>query len=94
MKTSYRVTYTTDVEKFIKKNKDIGLKFFKSFTELAENSNLRTSTFDIVAMQGYRNVYRLRIGQYRAIFSVEKEIKVLKVMKIDSRGDVYKKSRI
>ncbi len=91
MKTSYKVIYTTDVEKFIKKNKDIGLKFFKAFTELAKNSNLRTSTFDIVAMQGYRNVYRLRIGQYRAIFSVEKEIKVLKVMKIDSRGDVYKK---
>ena len=41
-------------------------------------------------MKGQKNVYRLRIGQYRAIFSVAKEIKVLKVMKIDSRGDVYK----
>lgn len=91
MKTSYRITYTTDVEKFIKKNKDIGLKFFKAFKELSKNSNLRASSFDIVAMQGYKNVYRLRIGQYRAVFSVEKEIKVLKVVKIESRGDVYKK---
>ena len=89
MKTSYRITYTTDVEKFIKKNRDIGLKFFKAFKELSKNSNLRASSF--VVMQGYKNVYRLRIGQYRAIFSVEKEIKVLKVMKIDNRGDVYKK---
>ena len=41
-------------------------------------------------MQGYKNVYRLRIGQYRVIFTVAKEIKILKVMKIDSRGDVYR----
>ena len=93
MKTSYRVTYTTDVQKFIKKNKDIGLKFFKAFKELSKNSNLRVSSFDIVAMQGYKNVYRLRIGQYRAVFSVEKEIKVLKVVKIESRGGIYKNKK-
>ena len=91
MQTSYKVLYTSEVKKFIKKNKVIGLKFFEAFTELSKNSNLRASSFDIVVMQGYKNVYRLRIGQYRAIFTVAKEIKILKVMKIDSRGDVYKK---
>ena len=93
MKTSYRITYTTDVGKFIKKNKDIGLKFFKAFKELSKNSNLRASSFDIVAMQGYKNVYRLRIGQYRAVFSVEREIKVLKVVKIESKGGIYKNKK-
>ena len=88
MQTSYKVLYTSEVKKFIKKNKVIGLKFFEAFTELSKNSNLRASSFDIVVMQGYKNVYRLRIGQYRAIFTVAKEIKILKVMKIDSRGDV------
>ena len=72
---------------------DIGLKFFKAFKELSKNSNLRVSSFDIVAMQGYKNVYRLRIGQYRAVFSVEKEIKVLKVVKIESRGGIYKNKK-
>ena len=90
MQTSYKVLYTSEVKKFIKKNKVIGLKFFEAFTELSKNSNLRASSFDIVVMQGYKNVYRLRIGQYRAIFTVAKEIKILKVMKINSRGDVYK----
>ena len=89
MKTSYKVTYTTDVEKFIKKNRND----FKAFKELSKNSNLRVSSFDIVAMQGYKNVYRLRIGQYRAVFSVEKEIKVLKVVKIESRGGIYKNKK-
>ena len=90
MQTSYKVLYTSEVKKFIKKNKVIGLKFFEAFTELSKNSNLRASSFDIVVMQGYKNVYRLRIGQYRAIFTVAKEIKILKVMKIDSRGDIYR----
>ena len=90
MQTSYKVLYTSEVKKFIKKNKVIGLKFFEAFTELSKNSNLRASSFDIVVMQGYKNVYRLRIGQYRAIFTVAKEIKILKVMKINSRGDVYR----
>ena len=90
MQTSYKVLYTSEVKKFIKKNKVIGLKFFEAFTELSKNSNLRASSFDIVVMQGYKNVYRLRMGQYRAIFTVAKEIKILKVMKIDSRGDVYR----
>ncbi len=44
-------------------------------------------------MQGYKNVYRLRIGQYRAVFLVEKEIKVLKVVKIESRGGIYKNKK-
>ena len=90
MQTSYKILYTSEVKKFIKKNKVIGLKFFEAFTELSKNSNLRASSFDIVVMEGYKNVYRLRIGQYRAIFTVAKEIKILKVMKIDSRGDVYR----
>ena len=90
MQTSYKVLYTSEVKKFIKKNKVIGLKFFEAFTELSKNSNLRASSFDIVVMQSYKNAYRLRIGQYRAIFTLAKEIKILKVMKINSREDVYK----
>lgn len=35
-----------------------------------------------------RNIYRLRIGKFRIIFSLEKD--VIKVIKIDTRGDVYK----
>ena len=90
MQTFYKVMYLNEAIKFLQKNKLIGLKFYEAFATLAKNSNLRASSFDIVAMKGQKNVYRLRIGQYRAIFSVAKEIKVLKVMKIDSRGDVYK----
>ncbi len=35
-----------------------------------------------------KNVFRLRIGKFRVIYFFEKEI--IKIIKIDTRGDVYK----
>jgi len=35
-----------------------------------------------------KNIYRLRIGKFRVIYSSEKE--AIKIIKIDTRGDVYK----
>jgi len=35
-----------------------------------------------------KNIFRLRIGKYRVIYSLEKD--VIKIVKIDTRGDVYK----
>ena len=34
-----------------------------------------------------RSLFRLRIGKYRVIFTIEGEI--VKILKIDTRGDVY-----
>jgi len=35
-----------------------------------------------------KNIFRLRIGRYRVIYLLEKES--IKIIKIDTRGDVYK----
>lgn len=35
-----------------------------------------------------KNIFRLRIGKHRVVYSLEKE--VIKIIKIDTRGDVYK----
>ena len=45
---------------------------------------------DINKLKGkkVKNIYRLRIGKFRVIYSSEKE--VIKIIKIDTRGDVYK----
>jgi mRNA interferase RelE/StbE len=45
---------------------------------------------DINKLKGkkVKNIYRLRIGKFRVIYSLGKE--VIKIIKIDTRGDVYK----
>jgi len=45
---------------------------------------------DINKLRGKKtkNIFRLRIGEFRVIYSLEKE--VIKIIKIDTRGDVYK----
>jgi mRNA interferase RelE/StbE len=44
---------------------------------------------DIQKMQGEVNIYRLRIGDYRVIFTIEN--KDIIVTKIAPRGEVYKR---
>ena len=46
---------------------------------------------DIATMQGMRGFFRLRIGGYRAIFTVDDKEKAIYIQAIGPRGDVYKK---
>ena len=43
---------------------------------------------DIKHLQGYSNYYRLRIGDFRIIYSVSKEI--ITISAVLPRGEVYK----
>lgn len=43
---------------------------------------------DIVKMRGIENLYRLRVNDYRVLYTPEYDI--IKIEKIGSRGDIYK----
>lgn len=45
---------------------------------------------DIKKLQGAYNDFRLRVGPYRVIYTVENQKLLVYVIKIGSRGDVYK----
>ena len=45
---------------------------------------------DIKDMQGHKNLYRLRVGSYRIIYTVNNDILTVYVLEIGNRGDVYK----
>lgn len=88
----YKVKYSKSAEKFIKKNKAIGVRFFKAFAEMAENKQ-NTQVYDVKKFysKNYDDIFRIRIGDYRAVFRiVDKELLVY-VFNIGSRGDIYKK---
>lgn len=45
---------------------------------------------DIKKLKGVE-LYRLRVGDYRIIYRIEEEIKIITIENIDNRGDVYKR---
>lgn len=45
---------------------------------------------DIKPMSGHKDIYRLRVGSYRVIYTVENDLLIVRVMTVGNRGDVYK----
>jgi len=44
---------------------------------------------DIKPLAGRKGEYRLRVGKYRILFFIDKDI--IHIVKLDTRGDVYKR---
>ena len=88
----YKVKYSKPAEKFIKKNKVIGIRFFKAFAELAEDSK-NAQSYDVKKFYSktYDDILRLRIGGYRAVFRIIGNELIVYVFDIGARGDIYKK---
>jgi len=59
-------------------------RFDKAFEELMNGCG------DVKPMAGYPGQYRLRIGDYRAIFTYSASEDMVIVIRIRPRGDVYK----
>ena len=80
---SYKVLYCKSAIKFIKQNKAIGIRFMKAFNEIADNI-LVVNQYDIKRYnhKDYDDIFRLRIGKYRAIFRVIKDEIIINVIDI------------
>ena len=88
----YKIKYSKSAEKFIKKNKAIGLRFFKAFEEIAQdNGNVKSYDVKKFYSQTYDDILRLRIGGYRAVFRIIGNELIVYVFDIGARGDIYKK---
>ena len=88
----YKIKYSKSAEKFIKKNKAIGLRFFKAFEEIAQdNGNVKSYDVKKFYSQTYDDILRLRIGDYRAVFRIIGNELIVYVFDIGARGDIYKK---
>ena len=45
---------------------------------------------DIKPMQGYADLFRLRVGPYRIIYTIDEGQLIICVIDIGNRGDIYK----
>lgn len=45
---------------------------------------------DIKPMQAHEGLFRLRVGTYRVIYTVENDVLTVRVLNAGNRGDIYK----
>ncbi len=80
----YKIKFERAAQKFLEKqDKSQRLRLYKAIYKLPSGS-------DIKKLKGY-DLYRLRVGNYRVLYSVHNEIKVICIVNIDNRGQVYNK---
>lgn len=82
---SYRIIVTRRAQKDIKKLDLVVRKKIKNKLELLKKAPLKSSRKLISARLG---TYRMRIGNYRVIFDVEKETVV--ILRIGHRREIYR----
>lgn len=88
----YKVKYSKDAEKFVKKHSAIGIHFLKAFDEIATDKD-SIQFYDIKKFHSkcFNDIFRLRIGDYRAVFRIIDNEIVIYVFSVGSRGDIYNK---
>lgn len=83
-----KIRYNKQSSKFFKQHQAVKNKFIANLKAfyLEETANV-----DIKRLQTPIELYRMRIGKYRVIYSIEKNTLILiSVEKADTRGDIYK----
>ena len=78
------IKYHKQAEKFIlSQGKTAALRIYESIEQLPIG--------DVKRLQGKKGsqLYRLRVGNYRVVFCVEKDDFV--ILRVDNRGDIYKR---
>ena len=83
----FTLIYSDSVKKYIKRIPgDRQVKIIRKLDLLAIDPKL----LDIIKMGGRENTYRVRMGDYRAIFVVDFENKLIKIEKLDTRSGIEK----
>ncbi len=82
---SFKIEFSKQATKLIKNlSEDIKGRIKKKFSEISENPFRYLEHFE------GKDVYKLRIGDYRALVDVDFQNKILKIQVFDKRGRVYK----
>lgn len=85
--TLQKSAYLSD---FIELNKDLQRAVIRAIQELeSDPTTPRGNT--IKKLTGYENVYRYRLGDFRLIYAVESNARLIQLLAIGPRGSVYKR---
>ena len=83
---TYEIEYSNQANKFLKGlGKDITKRIINKIEEIRENPFRYLEHFE------GKDVFKFRIGDYRALIDIDHENKILVVRVLDKRGRIYKR---
>jgi len=83
--------YKVILDKKVLKSLDkIPVIYLSSIKEIVNSLAHNPRPFGHKKLSGFENLYRIRTGVYRIIYSIEDDILTVEVIKIDHRGSVYR----
>ena len=80
----YKILIDKPAQKFILKQQPVHR------ARLLSAINKLPDAGDRKMLKGYEGYFRLRVGDYRVIYTVENDVLIVRVVNIGNRGDVYK----
>lgn len=86
----YRIEFTKSAQKeFVKLSKKVQDKIVDSLQLLATNPFSELIKFKKI--RGADNLFRIRIGDYRVVYEIKKNVLMIIVIKVGHRKEVYRK---
>ena len=83
----YRLEIDHDVEKTLRRQgRTTKARLFKAMFALVENPHPRNP----LKLEGYTDLFRLRVGDWRIIYQVKDDQLVIVVLEVGSRGGIYR----
>ncbi|MEI7581811.1 type II toxin-antitoxin system RelE/ParE family toxin [Runella sp.] len=84
---AYRIRYTKKAVKSLKDfPKSDVLSIIEAIEQLAEAPELKTN---VKTLHNFVSSYRLRVGNYRVLFDREDTLKIIDVIDVGHRKDIY-----
>lgn len=81
---NYKIIIQKSAEKFLKRqDRKTQERLLNTIYKLPEGT-------DIKKLQGH-NMYRMRVGTIRILYTIDDAIKIISVEDINNRGDIYKR---
>ena len=83
----YRITFSKQADKALRKMpRNLALKLAEKIRKLSKNPEKMTNIKKLTDHPGYR----LRVGDWRIVYVLDKNDKTIHIIKIKTRGGAYK----
>lgn len=80
----YKIKIEKAAQKFLdKQDRNQRLRLYKAIYQLPGGTDIKKLS--------RHDLYRLRVGNYRVLYAIDEEIRLVNIENIDNRGDVYKR---